>query len=162
MVSAAFAALTATPGFAQEPKLIGEFKDWAAYTYKGKKGVVCYIVSQPKDSTPKNVNRDPIHFLVTHRPAENVSGEVNTIIGYPFKKDSTAKVLIDGNSFTLFTSGDGAWADTSGNDQRIVAAMKAGSRMRVEGVSRRGTKTIDQYSLSGVTAALNKITSSCK
>ena len=159
---AMFAVAVATPALAQEPKLIGEFNDWAAYTFNGKKGAVCYIVSQPTDSSPKNVNRDPVHFLVTNRPAEKVNGEVNTIIGYPVKKGSTAKLTIDGSGFTLFTSGDGAWADTSANDRRIVSAMKAGSRMVVEGVSWRGTKTVDRYSLSGVTAALDKIAGSCK
>ncbi|MGI9464912.1 MAG: invasion associated locus B family protein [Aestuariivirgaceae bacterium] len=162
LASAACVIFMTAPGFAQAPKLIGEFNDWAAYTFSGKKGAVCYIVSQPKETSPKNVKRDPIHFLVTHRPSEKVRGEVNTIIGYPFKKGSTAKLTIDGSGFTLFTSGDGAWADTSNNDQRIVSAMKAGSKMVVEGVSWRGTKTVDRYSLSGVTAALDKIAGSCQ
>ena len=152
----------ASPSLAQEPKLIGEFNDWAAYTFNGNKGAVCYIVSQPKDSSPKNVNRDPVHFLVTNRPAEKVNGEVNTIIGYPFKKGSTAKLTIDGKPFTLFTSGEGAWADTSSSDRRIVEAMKAGAKMEVQGTSWRGTRTVDRYSLSGVTAALDKIAGACK
>jgi invasion protein IalB len=147
---------------AQEPKLLGEFNDWAVYTYKGKNGSVCYAVSQPKDSTPKNVNRDPVHFLITNRPGDNVRGEVNTIIGYPFKKGSTATLQIDGSSFTLFTSGDGAWADSSNKDQQVVAAMKRGAKMTVTGRSQRGTQTVDQYSLSGVTAAVDKINGTCK
>lgn len=147
--------------FAQEPKLLGEFSDWAVYTYKGKTGTVCYAVSQPKDSSPKNVNRDPVHFLITNRPGDQVRGEVNTIIGYPFAKGSTATVEIDGADFTLFTSGDGAWADSSKKDGQVVAAMKRGASMTVTGRSQRGTKTVDKYSLSGVTAAVAKIDSTC-
>ena len=141
---------------------MGEFTDWGAYTYKNKKGRVCYIVSQPKDSSPKNVNRDPVHFMVTDRPAEKVKGQVHVYIGYPFKKESTVKLTIDGSNFTLYTSGDGAWADSSSSDSKIVRAMKAGSKMVVEGVSHRGTKTVDRFSLSGVSAALAKIGGSCK
>ncbi len=162
VASAAFVIVATAPSLAQEPKLIGEYNDWAAYMFKGNKGAVCYVVSQPKDTSPKNVNRDPIHFLVTNRPADKVRGEVNTIIGYPFKKGSTAKLIIDGSRFTLFTSGDGAWADTSANDRKIVSAMKSGAKMVVEGMSSRGTKTVDRYSLSGVSAALDKISGNCK
>ncbi len=155
--------LGASTAHAQEPKLIGEFNDWAAYTYKSKSGMVCYAVSQPKDSSPKNVNRDPVHFLITNRVADKVRGEVNTIIGYPFKKGSTATLDVDGaTSFKLFTSGDGAWADSPQKDKQVVTAMIRGSRMTVVGRSQRGTRTVDKYSLSGVTAAIKKINSACQ
>jgi hypothetical protein len=62
----------------------------------------------------------------------------------------------------LFTSGDGAWADSADRDRAIVEAMKAGSSMRLKGTSWRGTETTDRYSLSGVTAALEKIDAECK
>lgn len=147
---------------AQEPTSLGEFSDWTAYTYKSKNGPVCYIVSQPKKSQPDGVSRDPVFFLVTHRPGEKVRNEVNTIIGYPFKKESNATVQIGSDSFELFTSGDGAWSESSARDSAIVAAMKSGQSMTVKGTSWRGTNTTDQYSLAGVTAAMEKIDSTCK
>jgi hypothetical protein len=157
------AALPAvSPVLAQEPQPLGEFNDWAAYTYKSDSGPVCYAVSQPTDWEPKNVNRGPIFFLVTHRPSERVRNEVNTIIGYPFKENSTATVTIGDSTFELFTSGDGAWADSADRDRAIVEAMKAGSSMRLKGTSWRGTETTDRYSLSGVTAAMDKIDAECK
>jgi hypothetical protein len=156
------ALLAVSPALAQESEPLGEFNDWAAYTYKSDSGPVCYIVSQPVDSEPKNVNRDQIFFLVTHRPSERVRNEVNTIIGYPFKENSTATVTIGDSTFELFTSGDGAWADSADRDRAIVEAMKAGSSMRLKGTSWRGTETTDRYSLSGVTAALEKIDAECK
>lgn len=162
LVAAGAALLVASPAQAQEPKPLGEFQDWAAYTYESDSGPVCYIVSQPTDWEPKNVNRGPIFFLITHRPSERVRNEVNTIIGYPFKEDSTATVTIGDDSFELFTSGDGAWADTADRDRQIVEAMKAGTTMRLEGVSWRGTETLDRYSLLGVTDAMNKIDAECE
>lgn len=152
----------ASAASAQEPTSLGEFSDWTAYTYKSKNGPVCYIVSQPKKSEPNGVSRDPVFFLVTHRPGEKVRNEVNTIIGYPFKKESTASITIGSDSFELFTSGDGAWAESSARDSAIVNAMKAGSSMTVKGTSWRGTDTTDQYSLAGVSAAMEKIDSTCK
>ena len=147
---------------AQEPTALGEFVDWAAYAYKNQGGNVCYIVSQPKKSAPDGVKRDPVFFLVTHRSADKVKNEVNTIIGYPFKTGSSATVEVDDNKFELFTSDDGAWSDSPERDSQLVGAMKAGSSMRVTGTSARGTVTTDTYSLSGVTAAMAKIDAACK
>jgi len=148
---------------ASKPQSIGTFKNWVAYTYKNDSGKVCYIVSQPVSSSPKGVNRDPVFFLVTHRPADKVRNEVNTIIGYPFKKSSTTSVTIDNASgFKFFTSGDGAWAGSKEADAKVVAAMKSGANMVVVGHSQRGTKTTDKYSLSGVSAAMKAIDQACR
>lgn len=147
---------------AEDPKFVQEFNDWAVYTYKSGGGQVCFIVSEPKSSEPKGAKRDKIFFLVQHRPKDGVRSEVSTIIGYPFKKGSTSTVNIDGNDYQLYTNGDGAWAESGDLDKRIVAAMKNGKSMSVSGTSWRGTGTKDNYSLSGVTAAMDKIDDMCK
>ena len=61
----------------------------------------------------------------------------------------------------MFSKGDTAWVDT-GNDKKIVAAMKAGQSLKVKGTSWRGTQTEDTYSLSGISAALAAIDKACK
>jgi invasion protein IalB len=147
-----------------EPELLGQFNDWAAYSYKAADTKVCYISSQPKasETNPKTAKRDPVFFLVTHMPGRKVRGEISTIIGYPFKKDASAELKIDASAFELFTNADGAWADTPATEKKIVAAMKTGKSLSVKGVSWRGTETLDTYSLDGVTAALKKIDEACK
>ncbi len=152
-------ASTAAP----KPKSLGTFKDWTAYTYiKGSKPV-CYVVSQPISTSPKGLNRDPAFFIITHRPGDGVRNEANTIIGYPFRKGSTASVVIDNASgFKFFTSADGAWAGSKETDSKVVGAMKAGSTMVIRGQSQRGTKTTDKYSLAGISAAMKAIDSTCR
>lgn len=157
-----FLGMTSSLARAEDPKFVEKFNDWAVYTYKAGGGQVCFIVSEPKASEPKGANRDKIFFLVQNRPKDGVKSEVNTIIGYPFKKGSTSTVTIDSEKYQLYTNGDGAWAESGDLDKRIVAAMKNGKTMSVSGVSWRGTQTSDRYSLSGVTAAMNKIDSMCK
>lgn len=145
-----------------DPQLLGEFGDWAAYTYKAADSQVCYASSRPKESLPKNVKRDPAFFLVSNMPGRKVKGEISTIIGYPFKKDSTAQLKVGDEAFELFTNADGAWADTAATEKKIVAAMKAGANLSVKGTSWRGTETTDTYSLNGISAALAKIDEACK
>jgi len=162
----ALTLLVVLSGVAQadtEPKQIGVFDDWLAYSYDAADSKVCYISSTPKASEPKNAKRDPAFFLVTHMPGRKppVKGEVSTIIGYPFKEGQTVKLTIDEASYEMFSKGDTAWVDT-GTDKKIVAAMKAGKSLKVAGTSWRGTATVDTYSLSGISAALAAIDKACK
>jgi invasion protein IalB len=145
-----------------EPTLLGQFGDWAAYTYKAADTKVCYVSSPPKSSEPKTAKRDPIFFLVTHMPGRSVRGEVSTIIGYPFKKESSVELTIDEAKFEMRTDADGAWAEDAATDKKIVATMKSGKVMLLQGTSWRGTVTRDTYSLKGLSAALAKIDAACK
>lgn len=140
---------------------IDAFKDWSAYTVKEDGGKACYVASQPKDSKPEGANRDPIWLLVTHRPYKDVKDEVSVYIGYPFKEGSTAQLDVDGQDFEMFTKDDTAWSNTAAEDARLVDAMRKGAKLRVKGVSSRGTETVDVFSLSGFTAAMNAIGEAC-
>jgi invasion protein IalB len=162
--AAALLVLTLGGGaLAAEPTPLGTFNDWTAYIYKAPDTKVCYVVSQPKSSdSTKKVKRDPIFFIITNMPGRKINGEVSTIIGYPFKEQTTVNVKVDEADFELFTNGDGAWADTSAKEKKIVAAMKNGKKLSVTGTSWKGTETTDNYSLNGLSQAVDKIDSACK
>ena len=158
--------LTLSAGLAHadnEPKQIGTFDDWKAYSYDAADSKVCYVSSIPKATDPKGVKRDPAFFLVTNMPGRKppVKGEVSTIIGYPFKEGEPVKLTIDDNSYDMFSKGDTAWVDT-GSDKKIVAAMKNGKSLKVKGTSWRGKTTEDTYALQGISAALAAIDKVCK
>jgi hypothetical protein len=154
-------AAAVVPALAQSPNRLGTFKDWSAYAYSDSSGKVCYAASQPKDSEPKNVNRDPTFFMIANRPAENVHNEASIIIGYPFKPDSRVTAIIDGQEFVLFTKEDGAWVENAAEEATLIAAMKGGRSMVIKGTSARGTDTTDTYSLSGITAAMDRVDQEC-
>lgn len=152
---------TVATAVAQTPTQLGAFRDWAAYTYNDDRGKVCFAASQPKDTEPKNVNRDPVFFMVSNRPVESVKNEASIIIGYPFKADSRVTAEVDGQSYAMFTKGDGAWVENAAQEQALIAAMKAGRQLVVKGTSQRGTLTTDTYSLSGITAAIDRVDQEC-
>jgi hypothetical protein len=149
---------------AVEPKKIDEKRNWAAYTFKDKNGKVCYIASAPSKQKGKykKKNRGQPYALVTNRQSLKIKGEVNFIAGYNFKKDSSVKVTINKRTFDLFTEEDGAWSSKRSLDAKLVKAMKGGSRMVVVGISSRGTKTTDTYSLLGFTAMKKRIDMACR
>jgi hypothetical protein len=155
-------AVATTAVAAQSTTPLGQFSRWTAYTYMAGGGKVCYAVTQPTESQPKGVNRDPVYVFITNRPKEGVRHEVSVITGYPYKEGSKTEVKIGSDAFVMFTKDDGAWMQNAAEETRLINAMKAGSDMIVSGTSRRGTVTTDTYSLAGVTAALKKIDSECQ
>jgi len=162
LVAAAVAAAgLGTPTLAQEAKSLGTFNAWTAWTGTDANGAICYISSQPSSSEPSGVNRDPIHFLVIHRKGLGTKNEVQTLIGYPFNAQANATAAIDGKTYPLVTEGSAAWLASAGDEAGFVAALKKGTQLVVKGTSQRGTNTTDNYSLSGVTAAMGEIDKAC-
>ena len=153
-----------SPAFAQDKRdMIGSFRDWDTFKITNKNGNnQCYMISTPTNSTPKGANRGSVYLTITHVPNLKRHNEVNTVIGYPFRVGSEATVNVGKRRFKMFTSGDGAWLSTPKQDTQMVDVMKKGSSIVIRGQSKRGTKTVDTYSLMGFTAAYNTITKACK
>ena len=145
----------------EAPRHIGDYGDWAAYTYKENGKNVCYMASTPKKDEGKYTKRGDIYAVVTHRPAEKSFDVVNLVAGYTYKTESKAVVKIGKQAFNLYTDADKAWTLTPQDDAKLVAAMKRGERMIVDGVSSRGTKTKDTYSLKGFMRAYKAISAKC-
>jgi len=156
-----FACASLAAASAQTPKSAGSFKDWQAYTYSDKGKKVCYIASAPIESEPQNVRRSDIFFLVTHRPGQNVTDEINLYLGYPIKPNGPVSVEIEGQRFKLDIKDENAWTKSADQDVKLVAAMIKGNDMTVRGISKRGTPTVDRYSLLGFTAAHEAINKAC-
>ena len=142
-------------------KIVGEFDDWDAATDGKGKNRVCYASTKPKKSAGKYKKRGEVSVLIAHWPGRKQFGIVSINMGYGFKAKAEAIVKIGDASFDLFTQGETAWA-YKGDDPKLVQAMRAGASMVVAGVSKRGTKTLDTYSLKGVSAAIKAIDKACR
>lgn len=142
-------------------QLLGQFQDWSAYTAKSGSGKVCFVISQPKSRAPDGLNRDPAYFFISTRPADNVRNEVSVQFGFPTRDGSSADLSVGPASFSLIAQNGRAWTNGS-DDGRIVSAMRAGADMTIKSTSTRGNVTTDTYSLSGVTAAIDRAAQECR
>lgn len=161
------AIVLAGPAFAAEkPTALGTFKNWSAYTAGTGADKTCYALSQPVASDPKTVTRGQIYFLISDFPARKAKGEPQIVPGYAYPANGTVSVTVGSDKFTFFTKNEGdngsAWLKSTAEEAKLVAAMQKGSRAVVTGASARGTTTTDAYSLSGITAALQKAHAECK
>jgi hypothetical protein len=112
--------------------------------------------------SPQKLDHGRVSFSITTSPSQGVSAESNFVTGYPLKDQSTVTVDVDGKKFTMFTQGDSAWLLDKSEEDELLEAMRDGKKMVVKAQSRRGNNTSYNYSLSGVTAAADKMSSECK
>ncbi|MCR4282760.1 MAG: invasion associated locus B family protein [Bauldia sp.] len=159
-------ACLATGASAQSPSNIGVFKDWNAFASNEPDGKVCFIASQPTDSKYSQTvsGRDPAFFQITTIPAKGIRNEASTIVGYTILTSADVTVDVDGTKFKMFLDAshpDTAWA-VPDQEAALIEAMKKGTKMTVTGTSSpRKTVVSDSFSLSGITAALDKIAKEC-
>lgn len=137
--------------------------DWAVYDQKENGNIVCVMSSEPIKSAGKYTKRGQIYLIIAHRPSEQRYNELSFQAGYTFKKASAVAVTIDGkNKFSLLGNQGHAWTIDVETDEKMIKAMRAGSTLVIKGISSRGTKTTDTFSLSGFTAAIKSINKTCK
>jgi hypothetical protein len=147
-----------------EPTLIGQFGTWGAYTATPNGKKVCFALAKPASSktNPPNRPRDPAYAFVSTRPAEKVSNEVSIMIGYTLKPGSESTLEVGGGSYAMYTQGDGLWIKNAAEEERMVEAMRKASDVVVKGVSAKGTETTDNFSMKGLSQALDKLAQDCK
>ncbi len=168
--AAAAPAPAATPASAPagggeaQPTLLGQYGDWGAYSATPNGHKVCFSIAKPKTSqtNPAGRKRDQAYVFISDRPTENVRNEVSVIIGYPFKPSTDASAEIGADKFAMYTLNDGAWIKNVAEEARMVDSMRKGSDLTVKGVSGHGTESTDQYSLKGLSQAIDRAAQECK
>ena len=163
-----FFAFCLGPALAAEekPTLLDSFRDWHVYSVGAGADRLCYALSQPKQMNPANVTRDAVFFLISTWPGRKVRSEPSVVPGYQYKVGTKVQVQVGSDKFELFTKNDGsaggAWMENPADEKKLIDAMKRGSEMSITGTSTRGTLTRDNYSLAGISAALDKVDATCK
>ena len=123
-----------------------------------KENNYCYIGSLPVNSDiPEGKKRGDVYILV-YRINNNPDTIIQINSGYPYKNEESVNVKIDKKNYEFYADEDSAWTN---NDKEVVHAMKKGVKLTVSGISSRGTKTVDTYTLKGFTVAYNKLTKDC-
>lgn len=147
---------------AQEMTALGTFGKWVAYTYTEKGKPVCYMSAKPEKSEGSYKARGEVQLLITHRPAEKAFDVLSVVAGYQYKPDSDVVLTAGGQTFTLFTSADRAWARDAKTDKAVVEQLIKSNSAVIKGTSSRNTPTTDTVSLAGFSAAYKTIGDTCK
>ena len=157
LVSGLALALAAGPALAQQAKKMGQHGQWGTYSYDSTNGKVCYVLTVPTEKQPPTLDHGDMFFFVSQRPGQAVAFEPQFIAGYTLKEGSKVSVTIGDKKFSMFTQGKSAWVENAAEEPLLIAAMKGGSDMKVQGQSGRGNPTSYTFSLKGISAALDSI-----
>lgn len=152
-------ALAAFPAAAQSVRIIGDYRDWSAYSASEGAGALCFALSNPKETTPTPTGFTQAYVYLTNRPAEGINNEFNLVAGFQFAPNSTASLSVNGQVFDLFTENDAAWLMDPAMGDTLAGAMRAGSSLTIEGTAASGERVTQTFSLSGATAASRAIES---
>lgn len=151
-----------TAALAQEPTFVEQSRDWDVFTTTIEGSQACFIVSKPRSYDPMPESRHgDVFFYLTRRPAASVTAEPLILVGYSFAEGSQVTTTVGGTAFTFLTQGPRAFLNNPADGANLLAAMRAGSDMRVTGTSSRGTNVTYVFSLSGVTAGTNRTAADC-
>ncbi len=181
LLAVAGLALTLAPAFAQpqqrpaqgaaqpgQPRELSRSGAWIAYAVDdAQRGRSCYVLGTPQSADPPvGPNRTATNLFITHRPRQNVRNEIAVVIGYPFRGNAAARLEIvaaAGNqTFQMMTNDRSAFVQNPAQEAQIVTAMRGGRELVIRGTSQRGTATTDRYSLTGISAALDRIAQECR
>jgi hypothetical protein len=83
------------------------------------------------------------------------------MLGFPLRENGSTAEIGD-TKFDLITKGNNAWLRNAAEEGRFVEAMRRGSTLTIKAYSTRSNLTTDTYSLSGVSAALDRVQRECR
>ena len=165
------------------------FGDWNVFVGEVGKGRICYTLAQPKSREPATLNRDPGYAFISDRPAEGVRNEVSFIMGFdvaagadsaestpdakpgekPPKSEAKAKrsiapaplALVDQVTFEMLSKGGNLWVKNAAKESALIAEMRKGAKLVIKVASLRGHQSIDTYSLTGFSQAMDRLQKEC-
>ena len=153
------------PAAAEPANLLGVFGNWSAYTTGTGSSLTCYALSKPRARRPA-AKRGAIYLMVSDWPSRKVKAEPQIVYGYQAKEGAAAALGVGSDKFTFFIRNSGkegsAWLQQLNDNSRLIDAMQSGVSAVASGVSSRGTKTSDTYSLSGFNDAMVKVHAACE
>ncbi|GLK70535.1 hypothetical protein KHC23_17060 [Ancylobacter dichloromethanicus] len=154
--------LATSGAMASTPTSLGEYKDWSAWRFNVDGKPQCYAISAPTAKRPERLTHGDVTFFVTALNGGNQRTEVSFQTGYNFASGSQVVASIGDDTFMMMTEGNSAWLRRAEREPAFLEALRAGSQMNVSAKSGRGNDTSYVFSLSGVTAATNRILQNCR
>jgi hypothetical protein len=153
------------PAIAEPANLLGVFGNWSAYTTGTGSSLTCYALSKPRATRPAGTKRAAIYLMISDWPSRKVKAEPQIVYGYQAKENGVAALGVGSDKFPFFIRNNGkdgsAWLQQLNDNSRLIDAMHGGVSAVASGVSSKGTKTSDTYSLSGFNDAIAKIHAAC-
>ncbi len=161
-VLAVFAAFAPGLAAAAEPVPVATFKDWSVFVREVEGDRICFAATAAKDKSPKSVNHGDVFFIVASWKSGAATNQPSLMTGYNLKDAPAPTLRVGADKWDMYVSENEAFIESAKAESTLVSAMRRGADMRISAMSSRGTATSYMMSLQGITAALDRVASSCK
>jgi hypothetical protein len=151
-MTAALAAIAA-PAAARDT--IGVWGGWGAFSDPSPRR--CFAIAQPVDRDHRAG-----FASIADWPGQNIRGQLHVRLSRGRASNARVTLSIGERRFDLVAGDDDAWAPAARTDAAIVAAMRAGRSMSIEGLARDGSAFADVYALSGAATAIDAAALACR
>ena len=118
----------------------------------------CYIQSYPINTEIPEGKKRGDHGLLVYRVHQSPDLIIQITAGFNYKSSESVVVKIDESEYNFYSDADTAWAK---EDKKVIYAMKKGLNLITSGISTKGTKVTDTYTLKGFTSAINNLIDNC-
>ena len=146
---------------ANEPKSLGKYKNWEAFSFNSEKGKVCFAQTIPTERSPKKFGVASARLFVSFRKQENIKDEISVTGGFNYKPNTiVAKSGKNDFSFDL-VKGKFAWIQDKEEEFNLIKLMKKATKLSISSSTANGVKAREIYSMMGFTKAYNTAKKSC-
>lgn len=169
-----------------KPSLVATYGDWSVYQGDSGKNRICYALATPKERDPDDLKRDPGYAFISERPSERVRNEVSFVMGFdlggadvkdakdakdskdkkktdkkPKAESATPTAIVGDASFDLLPKISNLWVKNPAEESQLIDAMRKGSQLKINAPSKKGNQTVDTYSLTGFSQAIDRALKDC-
>lgn len=157
-ITLAFYLTSTTSAYAIDPIKI--FQNWALFAAKKDGQLSCYIASTPVSKQGNYSKRGAPYVLVSYK--SRTVDEFSYSPGYEFDPKAANHLALNGQTFKAHTRGETGWMPNTEADAALINIMRQATTMEAVGNSKRGTHSVDTYSLNGFAAAYTQMKEQCK
>lgn len=158
---ALMAATVSIEAASAQTRAVKKFGDWRVLAHESADTRICFAIAQPKLSEPTDAAAGA-YFYISAWPKEGLRAEISIKTTAAMKPGAPASIQLDQTFYKLFSKGDRAFVIDATDELKLLEAMKKGSTVTVLAQNEQGAVSKDTYSLSGITQALQSVSSGCK
>ena len=147
---------------AAEPQALATYKAWSVFVHDTGTDRICFAAAEATDKSPKTVNHGDIFFLIATWKSGAASNQPSFRTGYNLQSAPAPTIRIGSDKWDMYASDNEAFIESGSSEQGLITAMRKGADMKISAMSNRGTATSYVVSLSGVSAALDRVRDACK
>ena len=136
---------------------LGIYGQWGAF--RDDQGPRCYAIAMPARTSGES--EFAAFAAISHWPARRVRAQVHLRASRAMAEETRVTLRVGRESFTLIGNGNNAWAENSGDDAAIGAAMRGASAMILTARDADGRRFSDTYDLTGISSAIDAASLGC-